>query len=613
MVKHLRLLFALLAVLSLASAACTSEVVKEIEVPGETVVVEKEVVKEVPVEKIVVVEKEVVKEVPVEKIVVVEKEVVRLVGPGGEPVEKHLRVRNSSHCTVCDIMVGGSGATKFVWQLMASGLYEPDAVNQEWVPLLAERWDWAPSGDSITFYLRKNAFWHDGEPVTADDVAYSYQIQMTPDAKSRYFVAPLLQAIKGGQQFFDSGGQGDVPGIVVIDDYAIRFDFPAPNAVWFESTGWFAPPIFPEHILGKIPPTELGKSSYWSESLIGSGPFRFSSQVPDQSMEFVANDDYFLGRPNIDRITVKIIPSRDTAMISALRGEIDWLKRGGFTPEQYQIFMQDPRFELYKIEATNTSGFAFNLRNPLVSDKRVREAFLYALDRQRLIDVFRPGRAIVTNVYAPGYQKPEWKDMYGYDPAKARELLEQANWDFNQVLTIEARSTEDQTARTQMAAEKQFLEQAGFKVELREGSGAEFTERYEAGDFAVARVGGFIAAPASIRNYMLPPQDNTGIGELYPELVDLINETFATVDRERRWELYEGLNAFVLDKIPVAYTMATSDVVPKAKRFRMPVFDRYLEGVSITSMADIPGIPFFFNRHDAQHFHPERWDIDLSR
>ena len=343
----MRLLFALAAVLTLLAAlACTSEVVKEVEVPGETVVVEKEVVREVPVEKVVtvekeiikevavpgetvVVEKEVIREVPVEKIVTVEREVIKEVEVPGETVvvekevvkevkvpgetvvvekevikevpvevvvekevikevkvpgetvvvekevvkivevekpvivEKEVRVvtevprgekvMRARVCCMADSFAPhytGSGSIDIIYNFIGTHLVRTDSIQKKQTPDLAERWEFADDFKSATYYLRRGAKWHDGAPITARDVAFSYKMFLDPTSP----FSLQFEGLKGGEAFsedFANWKTNELPGVVVVDDHTIRFEFDEPERAFIElmhglQTRWT---ILPEHLL----------------------------------------------------------------------------------------------------------------------------------------------------------------------------------------------------------------------------------------------------------------------------------------------------------------------------------------------------------------------------
>ena len=203
------------------------EVVKEVMVPGETIVVEKEVVKEVKVEvpgETVVVEKEVIKEVEVVKEVVVEV-------PEG-PEEEVVNLRMSSMVLKFAPYTAVSGAVSAVGNYVFSHMVFADPHNYEYIPDLPERWEISPSGDAYTFFLRKNATWHDGTPVTAHDVEFTFQTYINPDSLVR--VPKSLEMVKGARAVIE-GEADSTTGITVIDDHTIKFDMEFPTGVFLNA------------------------------------------------------------------------------------------------------------------------------------------------------------------------------------------------------------------------------------------------------------------------------------------------------------------------------------------------------------------------------------------
>ena len=206
------------------------EVIKEVEVPGETVTVVKEVIKEVKVPgETVIVEKEVIKEVEVPgETVIVEKEVVKVVTREGEAAEKVLTIRSTLGALQALHLATGASPTM---GMIYSTLVSADPVELRWSPNLAERWEIAPDASSYTFHLRKNALWHDGTPVTTKDVAFTIKSYGTLDTGSIF--ASQILIIKGAQDYQD-GKTDEIAGIVVVDDYTIRFDMEQPNVTFLE-------------------------------------------------------------------------------------------------------------------------------------------------------------------------------------------------------------------------------------------------------------------------------------------------------------------------------------------------------------------------------------------
>ena len=257
------------------------------------------------------------------------------------PLTKIINHRASSAVTKLSPYTAVSGYVGLIGNHIFSRLLIADPHEQKFIPELAERWSASPDGMSVTFYLRKNAFFHDGEPVTAEDVRWSFESHINSRTNSR--LARSLSLIKGAGAFAD-GIADSVEGIVIVDDYTVRFDMAFPTGQFIPAAG---PNILPEHILGRIAPEDLDEHEFFTglgaQKPIGSGPWKFVKHEPDQFHELVSSDDYFLGKPKIDRVFVHLITSVDAAQIAMRRGEIDASRRGGFAPEVNDTFLSDPR------------------------------------------------------------------------------------------------------------------------------------------------------------------------------------------------------------------------------------------------------------------------------
>ena len=418
------LLFLALAAALLSALACTREILKEVEVPGETVVVEKEVVREVIVEKPVIVEREVVREIIKE---------VEVTGPGGETVlTMGLNALTPSFCP----WPGGTGVFHFWEALMFPALAMPDGPNVEWSANLAERWDIAPDGSSYTFYLQPDAVWTDGMPITAEDVAYSFRLWLDPDIGTAQ-----LTSIKGGKAFRE-GESDEIPGIVVLDDKTIRFDMENPTGLFLAQVGKYARPygMFPAHVMKALgDPSEIPESDWCRDPDVTGGPFKLQAAVPGQFVEFVANDDYWFGRPKIDRLITPVINSPDATLIALLRGDLDMPWRSPTEADAINDLLKDPRFNAVGVTGVGTYAFGVWEGADHLKDPRIRAAFIHALDRDKLNEVFFQGRQTVVDTMLPQswVQSPETSSiLYPYDQDKAKALLTDAGWDSNREVTI---------------------------------------------------------------------------------------------------------------------------------------------------------------------------------
>jgi len=607
-IKWLGLFFVLFA---FAAMACSAETVT-VEVPGETIVVEKEVVKEVPVE--VVVEKEVVKTVEVPgKTVIVEKEVVKTV-----EVVKVVEVAATAEEKVLTIGIVGA-TTHNNWSPMAQGsahswqvklvfntLLSIDDAKMRWSPQLAERWEVSEDSKSYTFFLHKNAVWHDGVPVTANDVEFTFLAHLNPLNNSH--IAATYSDILGAQAYRD--GEADtVTGIVVIDEHTIRFDMEFPNGdFFFQTNADEQNNILPEHVYGKIPAGtwETAPEFAFGTVPIGSGPFMVDQQEPDQRVTLKANPDYFYGKPRIDRIVFELIPSKDALFVAMQRGDVDLAGTFGLPLEMVDSFIKDPRFSVIGVKSPTTRGVGWNHRKDYLRDPRIRQAFLHALDRKQLIDVFweKNGYLVNTTLHHEWFADPALNDLYPYDPAKARELLTAAGWDSSREVEM---MLYYKGRESFWAAMTQQLGEVGFKLNARFTEVPLLVEKfYKTYDYELI-FGGWGQANVSIElaNQYSHSGDN-GFGYATEELDAKIEAGKRAPNIEARAEIYREIAAEITHTLPFTAILNQAERVFSNTRFYHPVLATMTPAASVDN---IKNLIVFQGPFGWMNFHPELWDI----
>ena len=594
------------------------EVVKTVEVPGETMVVEKEVIKEVEVE--VVVEKEVVKtvEVPGETVVVekevikeveVVKEVEKIVEVEAMGPEKHLRMRFKEAIAHINPFDPLSRPHSWVNNLMGSRLIFPDDKNMQWSPDLAERWEVSDDATSYTFYLRKGAKFHDGEEVTADDVVFTFRTYLNPESSPRG--PTLLSVIKGAEAYSAAGGMGEV-GIVKVDDYTVRFDQEFPNALFLDKCCNSTPIIMPEHVLGDTPPAEI--ASYpWSTEFIGSGPFQLDVPfVADRGWTMKKNPDYFFGEPRLDKISFEFIETRDATFVAMQRGEIHGSSYPTLTEEMYQSFVTDPRFNVIGIKGTVMRTFIFNNTYEPAQDFRVRHAFLMAIDRQALIDAYWQGNGDIVNTpfQNPLYHVPEYDSRYAYNPAKARELLAEAGWDESIVIENKSYYVDREDFFSAIQA---MLAEVGIQMKTTMQQGPAWVQDYYWNHNFELVFAGFGAAldPDGWLNSHFKSTVDGGNGPGYgtAEMDEIIEKGRRATSPEARGDAYAMIAEDFIDRMPLLPILRQNEWWYKANVWHQPVLS---EARQATSFQTIQVLPVFLNAFSWHKYHPERWDLDVQ-
>ena len=309
-----------------------------------------------------------------------------------------------------------------VTSLAYDTLFAVNPTNSEPYPKLLDRWELAADGVTYTFHVRPGITWHDGVPFTSEDIALSFEALSSPDLGSAH-----------GGLF-----QRTVASFKVIDELTIEVVATQvmPQIVFLNG---ILGRIVSKHIWGEVPFAEWqfddGGTGLDPARMVGTGPFQFTSVDPtDQSITMTRYDGYYGQVANLDEIVISVWPDMTSAVEALRAGQIDSILQG--LPAADAVALEsEPNI---KVSTYDTFGFffaAYNLnpeRTTLFQDVRVRQALIYALDRQSVVDNILLGFAVVAHgtqpVLSPGYAPDEIRTRYDYDVEKAKALLAEAGW-----------------------------------------------------------------------------------------------------------------------------------------------------------------------------------------
>lgn len=282
--------------------------------------------------------------------------------------------------------------------------------NLQVKPHLAESWEL--TGDSgVVFKLRSDVKWHDGQPVTVEDVKFTFDRAKDPASASGI-----------GSVFLP-----DVDRAEVVDSTHIRFHFARPHAQALEDF-WWAP--VPKHLLQNVAASEM-KNAPYNRQPVGSGPFKFSEWQSNQRIVLVPNPDYpaSLGGPAIaDRLVLRIIPEAPTMLTE--------LKTGGVhvdipvLPDQLEQIKSDQSQQLFSFQGRTVYYIGWNNQRAPFTSAAVRRALSMAINRQEIIDVLLSGEgAIASSTVPPKHPLyPSDVQPISFDQSQAAQVLEGEGW-----------------------------------------------------------------------------------------------------------------------------------------------------------------------------------------
>jgi oligopeptide transport system substrate-binding protein len=296
-----------------------------------------------------------------------------------------------------------------------SGLVSFDP-NLNLTPDLAERWEISADGRVYTFYLRQNAKFHDGRPVTAQDVVYSWERAASP-ALASDAVLTYLGDIVGIREVTD-GEAEHIRGLSLIDDHTLQVTIDAPKP-YFLLKLTFATAF----VLDKA---NVESGEEWYRRPNGTGPYKLVEWTRFERKVYEANQDFYLGAPSIPYIVVKLYAGDGQRLYES--DEIDIT--GIYSVERFTDTAEPLHNELLTGVDLCTYYVVFDVRRSPFDDLNVRKAFSMAFDRQKYIDVVLDGHALPANgLFPPGLPgfNAALKGL-PYDPVQARQLLAQSSY-----------------------------------------------------------------------------------------------------------------------------------------------------------------------------------------
>ena len=290
--------------------------------------------------------------------------------------------------------------------LIYSGLTRADERGRI-QPDLATSWDISAGGTIYTFHLREDVTWHDGAPFSARDVIFTVGLMQDPAFQGAALLSDLWRNVAAE----------------ALSEYTVRFTLREPYAPFLDYT---TIGVLPAHILRAVEPGRLAESDF-NGSPVGTGPFRVED-VTALHMVLVPFEGYYGQPPYLERLELRFYPDTPSVFEGRKRGEVQGLAR--VLPEYLDVVRKDDDLALYTGPLAGYNLVILNLDRPVFQSVDVRQAMMYALDRQALVDEVLGGQGIVIHspilphswAYDPNVPK------YTHDLAKARAILDDSGW-----------------------------------------------------------------------------------------------------------------------------------------------------------------------------------------
>ncbi len=426
-------------------------------------------------------------------------------------------------------------------EMVMRALYDPLFIidTDETRYYMAESYTVSDDGLTITVKLKDNMFWHDGVPITADDLVFDFECLWSEKLTSSTGI--------NGQQILCEK----------VDDLTVKLTLPEVSASYLSTLGNFK--MFPKH---RYDNGEPFRTTLENEKGVGSGPYKLVNWTKGSSVELERFDEYYRGTPNFDKVIFQVIPEASTQEVAFQNGEVSLFEISDSL--KYEKYSADENCNVYSFPDNRVSYFTFNANSDKMQDVLLRQAFTYALDRTALYDAAAGDENLAKenpSIYGPQTEgfDPNFTG-YEYNPEKAKELFAQLGADQQTYRLICDRShlyLED----IAIAIQSQ-LAQYGIKVEVTPLDSQGFNNTFfytTEGDWDLAV------------NVYPVKNDPNSIAFMYKkggfltknlfasdEALALFNEGDTTLDPEKRLEVYARLQDQILADYCV-YPVLTSN------------------------------------------------------
>ncbi|MEZ5797717.1 MAG: ABC transporter substrate-binding protein [Paracoccaceae bacterium] len=414
------------------------------------------------------------------------------------------------------------------------------------VPGLAESWEVSDDGLTYTFHLRAGVRFHDGAELTADDVVYTFDRMLNPATKA--LNTDILTFIAGSQERLD-GTADSVSGLKALDELTVQITLTQPYAAFLALLASPGASVYDRDF------TESAGDQFGltPETTNGTGPFILRDYTLNDSQMLEANEDYWRGRPKLDRLLVRVVADSETLRLLFETDELDVFDLD-YAPTQTPYFYGSDQWK-EQVRSGPRVGiyyYAINQLKKPFDDARVRKAFQMAIDRQTILDKNFYGKGMLEDGVMPrGLACYTPATPIEYNPARARELLAEAGYPDGVEINLQQVSSwstkwsdmnqiiQAQVAEAGFKANIVVTDEAAFLAARKTGEAEAYTQVWSA-DFNDPDnffYTFFSESGSKVRGY-----NNND-----PEVFAAIETARGMTDQAARCKLYQDLTARIVD------------------------------------------------------------------
>lgn len=425
---------------------------------------------------------------------------------------------------------------------------------------LAESWEVNEESTEITFTLRDGIKWHDGEAFTAPDVVSSLKMYGDPaiQSSSRYYLEYIGGCDESGVET-----EEDSVAVEAIDEKTVKLTLKAPTFVDTVLDDLTHVYILADHKIKDLTADEINMAETWAEPM-GTGAFVYADKVDGERMEFTANTEYFRGAPDMSKLVIRVVDSSNL-LAGLMNGEIDTVLYGGIPLDDWAMAKEQDNLTCESSPSTGYQMLIFNSSKPYLTQE-VRQALNMCIDRQALVNQLLQGEgeAIITPICSinPYYNSAVEIE---YDPEKAKTMLEEANYPFDQELQfyVPTGNAVREKAATMIAENMKAI---GVQVKIIQQDFSAVMSALQGGDsdLGIVGSGGTMNPSESLEmltgafNLCKLPDDN--------ELAALLLKANSLLTFEERQPVFNEYQEKVKEIVSYGYLFTTNNLIAYNKR-----------------------------------------------
>jgi len=414
-----------------------------------------------------------------------------------------------------------------IWDMTAGGLNKLTPTG-EFTGDIAENWD-TPDDRTIIFHLKQGAKFQDGRPITSKDFKYTFD-SMMPET----FNSPKRS------------GYASVSSFEAPDDRTFIVKLKEPNAGIFDNFPFLCVPQGADpKVFARMP--------------ILAGPYRVTEFRPDERITMKAFDRWIGGKPKIPNVIVRIIPDATTRVLELRRGSVNFVMNS-IPYDQVEQFKKSSDFKVVTSHGGAYQYICFNLKDPILAKKEVRQAIAHAIDRNRIVrDLLHGYGAVTDTMFPPGHwARAENLPSYDFDPGKAKQLLDAAGYKQNGAaprFKLVYKTSTDAESNQQAEMIQQMLKDVGIDMQIQTSEFGTFMDDVKNGRFqlfSLRRAG--ISDPdfyyTIFHSKSLAPNGQNRGYYINPKVDQLIEQGRSTFDRTKRRVTYDEVQKILADDLP---------------------------------------------------------------